>query len=269
MLERDSIIRMTAAILCLSGILSSCAGGENFPGLRATHAQKQSSLSNACPAQHQEYISNVDISLDQLSTEELATLANTGRTEAMVLLALRYARPDNISDANANPTPDTDKAMALLRRAADKNSADAEYLMGAAFINGLGVLKDEAKAAYWLERGARHGHAAALFWFGEMTAKGRGGLTSDWERALPYFKRAAARGVPDAFLEIGYMYSNGLGGLEQDNQKAAFCYRQVVKKSQIVQFNLRRLIEDGKISWQPGDPGVPPEKHEDSPSPGQ
>lgn len=253
---------LSAAVLCLPGMLSSCA--DRRIGL-VGQAIGQSPPINICPPRRAEHLSDVDIRLDTLDTERLTALAEAGRSDAMVLLALRYAPSAQTADTNANPMPDMDKALVLLQRAIDKRNADAEYLMGAAHMSGTGVPKNEVKAAYWFKRSAQHGNPTAHYWFGEMTAKGRGGTTQDWKAAIPYFTRAAERGITDAYLELGYMYSNGYGELEQDPHKAAFCYRQVQIKSPLAQFNLRRLIDDGKIEWEAGDPGAPLEKPPSSP----
>ena len=255
MTERKATLWLTAAAFCLPSMLSSCSG-ERGPAAPLGIEPR----ADTCPLRQSEHQSDVDVRLDNLSTEKLTVLADAGRADAMVLLALRYGPSSSAADPIANPAPDMDKALALLQRAVDKKNADAEYLMGVVYINGLGVPKDEKKAADWFKRGAQHGNAAAQYWFGEVTAKGRGGIAPDWEAALPYFRRAAVQGVTDAFLEIGYMHSNVYGDSEQAIQKAAFCYRQVQTKSPLAQFNLRRLIDDGKIAWEPGDPGAPLEK---------
>jgi TPR repeat protein len=264
MMQSKVSLWVVAAMFSVPAMLSACAGG---PGPeQKTQAVAQSASSNVCPSDNAEYKSSVDVTLDHLSVEELTTLADTGRTDAMVLLALRYGPASDGNESDKRPAPDMEKAVALLQKAADKQNADAEFLMGTVYINGLGVPKDEAKAASWFARGARHGNAMAQFWYGEMTAKGRGGIAADWKAALPHFQGAAQKGVNDAFLELGYMYFNGYGGLEVDPQKAAFCYRRIMAKSPLAQFNLRRLIEEEKIVWQPGDPGKPLEKPQAPPA---
>lgn len=198
-----------------------------------------------CPANPQ-FTSRVDEKLNSLNLEDLTTIADKGNTAAQVLLGLRYT---------SGETPDLEKAVALFRKAAEKKDADGEYYMGVAYLGGLGVAKDEAQAATWFKRSADRGHAVAQYWFGEMTAKGRGGLTADWKAALPYFEKAARGAVPNAIVEIGIMYAFGHGGLPVDYEKSASCYRVARQLgSALAQYNLGLLVYEDKIKWQPGDP---------------
>jgi TPR repeat protein len=215
---------------------------------------------NVCPPKKPAYKATLDERLDQMDLEGLTVLADQGRAEAMVVLGLRYTGEKPVGGEGSLPAvePNLEKAIALFQRAADKGNPEGEYLMGTAYLGGLGVPKDESRALSWFKRAAKHGNVPAQFWTGEMIAKGRGGATADWKAALPYFKKAADGGSADGYFEMGFMYSDGLGGLEQNDEKAAYCYRQSVQLgSQMAQYNLRLLINDGKIAWEPGDPGDP------------
>jgi len=218
-----------------------------FPAYAAPDATKipPPSARELCPADAV-FQSRVDEKLNSLSLEDLTTASNQGNTDATVLLGMRYT-----SGALQN----YEKAVSLFQAAADKNNADGEYYMAVAYLNGFGVPKDEAQAAAWFKRSADRGHAVSQYWFGELTAKGRGGLTEDWEAALPYFKKGAQGAVPNALVEIGIMFHYGLGGLPVDYEESAVCYRVASKLgSQIAQYNLGLMIHDGKVKWQPGDP---------------
>lgn len=205
-----------------------------------------------CPVDA-DFKSRVDEKLNSLSLEDLTAVADKGNTAAQVLLGLRYTSGEN---------QDMEKAVALFRAAADKKDSDGEYYVATAYLNGASVPKDEAQAAAWFKRSADRGHPVAQFWFGEMTAKGRGGLTADWKAALPYFEKAARAGVANALVEIGLMYHFGYGGLKVDYEKSAACMRVARGLgSQLAQYNIGRMIYDDRIKWQPGDPRkseVPP-----------
>ncbi len=210
----------------------------------------------SCPTAKDSYPLSFDTKLDALSFPALKRAADRGNANALALLGLRYTGAEG---AGSGVAPDIKKAIDSFRKSAAKSDPLGEYLLAVAYISGTGVEKDEAQALSLFRRAADHGHANARYWVGEMTAKGRGGLTSDWESALPIFLAAAAAGAPDAYVELGFMYERGMGGLAVDYQKAAFCYRQGGQlKSQIAQFNLRNLIDLGHVAWQTGDPGQPP-----------
>ncbi len=251
-------------------LLISALGFSSSPSLQAEAALKAGAKpapvikpapsDNLCPLLKESYPQTVNDALAKLSFMDLTALADKGNTDAMVLLALRYTpaeRSADGADTQSRPPIDMDKAMALFRAAADKGHGYGEFYIGVAYMSGVGVAKDEAQAAQWFLRGAKHGAHAAQYWFGEMTAKGRGGLTADWQAAKPYFASAAEGGAPDAYVELGYMYYRGLGGLTQDSHKAAFCYRQGIKlHSQIAQVSLAGLINEGSVPWEPGDPDL-------------
>ena len=211
-----------------------------------------------CPAAKESYPPLADPKLDVLNFAELKRTADRGNANALALLGLKYTGVEGDAGGVA---PDMKKAVALFQKSAAKSDPLGEYLLAVAYLSGSGVDKDEARAFSWFKRAGEHGHANGLYWTGEMTAKGRGGVTASWEKALPIFTAAAAVGAGDAFVELGFMYEKGLGGLAVDYAKSAYCYRQGGQlKSQLAQYNLRLLIDTGHTAWQPGDPGEAPKK---------
>jgi TPR repeat protein len=229
---------LVISALCLAGMspAHAAARGKKPP----MHTARE-----LCPADAV-FQSRVDEKLNSLNLEDLTAASDKGNTDATVLLGMRYT---------AGALQNYEKAVSLFQAAADKNNADGEYYMAVAYLNGFGVPKDEAQAAKWFKRSADRGHAVAQYWFGEMTAKGRGGLTEDWKAALPFFKKGAHGAVPNAIVEIGIMFHYGLGGLPVDYEESAACYRVASKHgSQLAQYNLALMINDGKVKWQPGDP---------------
>lgn len=252
-MSKNRFLLLTASFIGFSMTLASCA----TPQEQAASAPTQVSAADLCRPPTGDNKRFLNEKLDALSLEELTALAQDGNADAIVLLGLRYTSAPSANELEKAVS--LSKAVALFRAAADKGQSHGEFLLGVAYMNGMGVSKDEAEAATWFTRSARRGNPAAQFWIGEMTAKGRGGITADWKVALPYFKDAAVGGTADAFLELGFMYAKGLGDLPQDYEKAATCYRQSVRMgSQIAQYNLRVLIADGHIARQDGDPVIKP-----------
>lgn len=88
-------------------------------------------------------------------------------------------------------------ARALLARAADANSAEAQFQLGLMMANGVGGPKDEAGARALFEKAAAQGHAGALDWAGSFAEFGRGG-PEDRNAAKAYYEKAAALGNEDA-----------------------------------------------------------------------
>jgi uncharacterized protein len=89
------------------------------------------------------------------------------------------------------------KARALLSRAAETNSAEAQYQLGLMIAEGIGGPKDDVAARALFEKAAAQGHPGALERMGAFAQGGRGG-PQDSDAAKAYYERAAALGNEDA-----------------------------------------------------------------------
>lgn len=260
-MNRHSVFKFSAVGVGVAAIMSGCAAKTDVATQASTAAIVNANRINLCPPAKAEYDPGFDRRLDRRSLEELTALADQGNPDAMVLLGLRFlpSSERTSADGAARPPADMARALKLFRAAAKKRHGHAEFLVGVAFISGEGAAKDEKEAFEWFKRAAAHGSTLGQFWTGELIAKGRAGMTEDWKSALPYLAKAAEGGSADAYVELGYAYGSGLGGLDQDYRKAGFCYRQGAKlNSQIAQFGLLALIDEGHVAWMEGDPGAPP-----------
>lgn len=88
---------------------------------------------------------------------------------------------------------DPAKQRALLAKAADENSAEAQYQLGLMYANGKGGPQDDVGARALFEKAAAQNHPGALEWMGAFTEKGRGG-PKDASAAKTYYEKAAALG---------------------------------------------------------------------------
>jgi uncharacterized protein len=89
------------------------------------------------------------------------------------------------------------KTRALLSKAAEANSADAQYQLGVMMADGVGGPQDDVAARVLFEKAAAQDHPRALERMGEFTRDGRGG-SQDRSAAKAYYERAAALGNEDA-----------------------------------------------------------------------
>jgi TPR repeat protein len=89
------------------------------------------------------------------------------------------------------------KGREMLMKAAEANSAEAQYQLGVMLAEGTGGAKDEVAARSWFEKAAAQGHAGAMERMGYFTAKGIGG-PEDEGVAKAYYEKAAALGNEDA-----------------------------------------------------------------------
>ncbi len=248
-----ALLLACGAAACAVGVAAAAPSRTAPTKLTPAAASPSGSL---CPARKDSYPANINPAHEHLDTAALTKLAEGGDADAMVLLGLMYA-PSPDRDAKSPPI-DVEKAVALFERAAEKGNGFGAYLVGVAHVAGTGAPKDEKKAFAWFKRSADRGTPLGQYWVGEMLAKGRGGHETDWKSALPHFSRAAAGGIADAYVELGFAYDQSEGGLAQDREKAAYCFRQATRDSVLARFNLRTLIDEGHVAWQPGDPGEAP-----------
>jgi len=101
-----------------------------------------------------------------------------------------------LSDNGGSPS-DPAAARALLAKAAETNSAEAQFQLGVVMANGVGGPKDDVAARAMFEKAAAQGHPDALDWMGSFAENGRGG-PEDKDAAKGYYEKAAALGNEDA-----------------------------------------------------------------------
>jgi TPR repeat protein len=141
---------------------------------------------------------------------ELGTILSTGSGVAKDLdqarsLFARAAEAGNTMGAtklaaltaSGGAPSDPATARALLAKAAETNSAEAQYQLGVMMTEGAGGPKDEAGARALFEKAAAQNHPEALDWLGSFAEQGRGG-PQDAAAAKAYYERAAALGNEDA-----------------------------------------------------------------------
>ncbi|MBR4833879.1 MAG: sel1 repeat family protein [Thermoguttaceae bacterium] len=98
---------------------------------------------------------------------------------------------------------DSEKAVALLRRAAEQGSVSAKALLGVCYAEGLGVSIDKKKAFEYFLDAAKSEYAAeyerrgAMMKVGECYEEGVG-VEEDKDEARKWYHRAAAAGALDA-----------------------------------------------------------------------
>jgi len=103
----------------------------------------------------------------------------------------------NLAEVGGSTSPDQTKARAMLAKAADENSAEAQYQLGLMTADGVGGPKDDVAARALFEKAAAQGHAGALERMGEFARTGRGG-PQDASAAKAYYEKAAALGDENA-----------------------------------------------------------------------
>lgn len=93
------------------------------------------------------------------------------------------------------------KNRALLSKAAETNSAEAQYQLGLLMAEGMGGPKDDVAARALFEKAAEQNHPGALERMGAFAEGGRGG-PQDAAAAKAYYRRAVAAGNEEAKGEL-------------------------------------------------------------------
>jgi len=99
--------------------------------------------------------------------------------------------------ASSGAPSDPVKERSLLAKAAETNSAEAQYQLGLMTADGIGGPKDEVAARALFEKAAAQNHAGAMERMGAFAQSGRGG-PQDSSAAKAYYEKAAALGNEDA-----------------------------------------------------------------------
>lgn len=93
-------------------------------------------------------------------------------------------------------------------RRAQQNDAAAMTLLGELYANGLGVGRDDLKAAQWYKSAAAQGNRDALFALAMFAFEGRAGATNPTDGAR-LLGEAAKLGHPVASYNLGLLYLQG------------------------------------------------------------
>lgn len=104
----------------------------------------------------------------------------------------------------------TQEGVALLRRAADRGFAMAQYRLAKLYERGEGVPSDLTLARQWTERAAAGGNRRAMHDLGVYYARGEGAAVDD-SAAFRWFRQAAELGVADSQYNLGVLYQLGRG----------------------------------------------------------
>jgi TPR repeat protein len=140
------------------------------------------------------------------------------------------------------------EAVKWYRAAAGQNYADAQYHLGGCYLNGdflRGVPKDEVEAVEWFRKAAEQNHASAQSALGYRYYKGEG-VVQDYVEAAKWYRKAAEQGKALAQDRLGNCYYNG-EGVPQDYVEAAKWWRKAAEQNNPeAQYSLGCCYEQGQ-----------------------
>ena len=116
------------------------------------------------------------------------------RTETQHYAPAQKQNPIGVT--SGKDAPGYTNAVAPLEEAARTGDAEASWKLGLSYLKGIGVPKDEAKAAEWLKKAANLGHRRAQVALSDLYLNGIG-VPRDYVRAYTWASIAAERGAVD------------------------------------------------------------------------
>lgn len=99
------------------------------------------------------------------------------------------------------------EALPLLQKAAEQNSAAAQYLLGRMYYNGDGVEQNDSISAYWMEKAANLNNSDAQGNLGLYHIYGVG-VEQNYDKAIHWLTIAADEGDQVASYYLGQIYGN-------------------------------------------------------------
>ncbi len=138
------------------------------------------------------------------AVRELEPAAEQGDVKAEIILGTIYWT------GGKGVTRDDRKALAWFRRAADQGNAEAQDLVGIAYVEGRGVAKNPAEAVAWFRRSAEQGDADGEFSLGFSYFAGEG-VKRDAKTGVAWLEKSAAQDFPPAEEMLGRIYISGAG----------------------------------------------------------
>jgi len=167
-------------------------------------------------------------SQDTLAVMWIARVHSTGR--------MGFERDRNLAQQVAS------NVIQEVERLANIDVAEASFLMGTAYAEGLGKSVDPVAAALWYERAALLGNMLAQHNMGNIYASGTG-VPQDDSLAVSWWLKAAEQGDAIPQFRLAVMFEQGLG-IDLDIDQAIRWYKESARRGYSqAQAALNRLSE--------------------------
>lgn len=125
-------------------------------------------------------------------------------------------------------SPEMKKALEYFSNAANLNQPDAQFMLALCYQNGIGVIKDPAKAITWYEEARNHGLDAPAF-NPKWSRSNEQIIMENWPGAEE-LRTAAEKGNSEAEYQMGLLHANG-NKVPQDDGKALFWLKKAADKN--------------------------------------
>src|SRR6266478_876511 len=140
---------------------------------------------------------------------------------------------------------DATEAVKWYRKAAEQANADAQFSLGWHYGRGEGVGKNLVEAAKWLGKAAVQGEPYTQNALGACYYNGEG-VPKDRTEAAKWFLKATQQGNAQSQKKVAYCFAKGIGVLE-DIPKAAKWYRKAAEHGDAdAQNELAKMYYEGE-----------------------
>lgn len=127
-----------------------------------------------------------------------------------------------------------------MRQQAEKGDAEAQYLLGLAYVVGLGTtVKNDAEGFKWMRKAAVQGHLEAQLLLGELHASGQGTPVNRNE-AYHWYSKAAQKGLPSAEYALYRMLMHGDGVAKNEKEALRWLEKSAANGWAEAQYRLGR-----------------------------
>ncbi len=137
---------------------------------------------------------------NQTALESLRRSADLGYPAAQVALGYIY------ETASAGVAQDAGQAIEWYKKATRQDDNVGEWLLGRAYLTGVGIPRDLDLAAAALKKSASHNDPFGEYLLGTVLLE-----KSQYPQAAEMFRKAAMQGLPQAQQQLGMMLKDGRG----------------------------------------------------------
>lgn len=136
-------------------------------------------------------------------------------------------------------------AFNCFRISAEQGMAESQYLLACCYFEGLGTAQNNELGMQWCENAAENGIAEAQYHLACQLLDGNG-VVQDIERGLKYLQRAADQEIHHAEMRLAECYAQGFGVEKSD--ELAFQWYEKAAKEEIAeaQFEVAKRHFEGK-----------------------
>lgn len=160
----------------------------------------------------------------------------------------------NVAASQLRDTKQVDHAIQTLIELDHQGFAPSSTLLANLYLDGKGVPRDDAKAVALLRKAADKKNGEAENLLGTLYVTGRA-VPKDPRQANEWFHRASDRGIPAADFSLGIAYEFGVG-VEKNLKAAGKCFRKAAQHGNaLAQLHLGMFLETvsaaSKMQWRP------------------